>query len=113
MLKGSVADELLLAVRAAKRGASYLTPAASATMLAGDAASSADPGDGPHLTAREREVLELIGEGLTNRAVGSRLGISIKTVERHRTNLMAKLDVHSIVELIRVGIKLGIIQLDD
>ncbi len=113
VLKGSVADELLLAVRAAKRGASYLTPAASATMLGDDTAGGADPGDGPHLTAREREVLELIGEGLTNRAIGSRLGISIKTVERHRTNLMAKLDVHSIVELIRVGIKLGIIQLDD
>jgi two-component system response regulator NreC len=113
VLKGSVADELLLAVRAATRGASYLTPAASATMLGDDSAGGADQGDGPRLTDREREVLELIGEGLTNRAIGSRLGISIKTVERHRTNLMAKLDVHSIVELIRAGIKLGIIQLDD
>jgi two-component system response regulator NreC len=114
VLKGSVADELVLAVRAAERGASYLTPAASATMLADNAANSGEESDEANLlTDRERQVLGLIGEGLTNRAIGSKLGISIKTVERHRTNLMAKLDVHSIVELIRVGIKLGIIELED
>jgi len=114
VLKGSVADELLLAVRSAHRGASYLTPAASATMRGDDPAADATAGDADRrLTDREREVLGLIGAGLTNRAIGSRLGISVKTVERHRTNLMAKLDAHSIVELIRIGIKRGIIELDD
>ena len=114
VLKGSVADELLLAVRSAHRGATYLTPVASATILAQGADD--DRADEPRdhgLTDREREVLGLIGEGLTNRAIASRLGISIKTVERHRTNLMGKLDAHSIVELVRTGIKIGVIELDD
>lgn len=114
VLKGSVADELLLAVRSAHRGATYLTPLASETMLSEQAEDDeTDPSKGHGLTDREREVLGLIGEGLTNRAIASTLDISIKTVERHRTNLMAKLDAHSIVELVRTGIKFGFIELDD
>jgi DNA-binding NarL/FixJ family response regulator len=114
VLKGSVADELLLAIRSAHRGATYLTPLASETMLAEHVADDdPDRSNGHGLTDREREVLGLIGEGLTNRAIASKLDISIKTVERHRTNLMAKLDAHSIVELVRIGIRLGFIELDD
>lgn len=112
VLKGSVADELLLAVRSAHRGAMYLTTVASESLLAhGDDLD--DPAEKSSLTDREWEVLGLIGEGLTNRAIGNQLGISVKTVERHRTNLMAKLDAHSVVELVRIGIKLGAISLDD
>lgn len=114
VLKGSVADELLIAVRAASTGGTYLTRAASEQVI---------NGKGPHeesgvtsteasLTAREREVLALIGKSLTNRAIAARLGISVKTVERHRSNLMSKLDAHSVVELVRIGIKSGLIRLD-
>lgn len=113
VLKGAVADELLLAVRSAHRGATYLSPIASETILAEAADGSEDDAGDAGLTDRELQVLRLIGEGLTNRAIGSKLGISIKTVERHRTNLMAKLDAHSIVELVRTGIKIGVIELDD
>ena len=114
VLKGSVADELLIAVRAASTGGTYLTKAASEQFMNG---KTADPeADHPEasatLTPREQEVLRLIGSGLTNRAIASRLGISVKTVERHRSNLMKKLDVHSVVELVRIGIKAGVIQLD-
>ena len=67
----------------------------------------------PALTPREREVVSLIGDGLTNRAIAKELGISVKTVERHRTQLMAKLGAHNIVDLVRAGIRLGLIDLED
>ena len=61
------------------------------------------------LTAREREVLTCIAEGLTNREIAETLVISIKTVERHRENIMAKLDMHNRVELVKYAIKKGLI----
>ena len=110
VLKGSVSDELLLAVRVAHQGGTYIAPAVSDSVLVDDETAASR---NAALTKRETEVIGLIGEGLTNRAIASRLGISVKTVERHRTSLMAKLDAHSIVELIRAGIKLGYIRLDE
>ncbi|HKX75540.1 MAG TPA: response regulator transcription factor [Acidimicrobiia bacterium] len=111
VLKGSVADELILAIRAAFRGGTYLSERAGETIRS-------DTGNGDHdpvksLTNREREVLGLIGEGLTNRAISRQLGVSVKTVERHRTSLMGKLDAHSVVELVRIGIRAGVIKLGD
>lgn len=118
LLKGSVSDELLLAIRAASRGAVYLSPAISETALSD--VSSAPAGTGPkaqgpgdQLTPREREMLQLISEGYTNNRIAEALGISVKTVERHRTNLMAKLNAHNLVELIRVAMKHGLIRLQD
>ena len=110
VLKGSLADELLLGIRAAHRGATYLSPQAALGFSHG---TEPDPesSEVPALTRREREVISLIGEGLTNRAIAARLGISVKTVERHRTSLMAKLDVHTVVELVREGIRAGLIDL--
>ena len=116
LLKGSVSEELLLAIRAASRGATYLSPAVSETFLADMLTAQAsarklDPIG--KLTSREREILQLIGEGHTNSAIAELLGISMKTVERHRTNLMSKLNVRNLVGLVRVAIKHGLIQLDD
>ncbi|MGH8924753.1 MAG: response regulator transcription factor, partial [Acidimicrobiia bacterium] len=110
VLKGSAADELLLAVRAAARGSMYLSQQASAGLSAATTKEQ-EPRPITSLTEREKEVLTLIGEGLTNRAIATRLGLSVKTIERHRTSLMTKLDVHTIVELVRVGITLGLIRL--
>ena len=64
------------------------------------------------LTSREQEVLALLAEGLTNQQIADRLFISIKTVKNHRANIMQKLDLHSIHELIRYAAKLGLIDLD-
>lgn len=112
VLKGSVTEELLLAVRAADRGATYLSPVASASILETPASSNEPLASRDKLTPRELEVLQLIGEGLTNRAIGSQLGISVKTVERHRTRLMAKLDAHSIVELMREAFRRGLLDIE-
>jgi DNA-binding NarL/FixJ family response regulator len=115
LLKRSVTEELLLAVRAASRGETYLSPGISElvvsellTLQAGADASS--PFD--LLTPREREVLQLIAEGHTNAAIAQMIDTSIKTVEKHRANLMAKLDVHDVAGLTRVAIKHGLIFLD-
>lgn len=113
--KGSVSEELLFAVRAASRGAVYLSPAISNTVLIDSAAVSGSKAAGPaeQLTPREREMLQLIGKGSTNIQMASAMGISVKTVERHRTNLMSKLEAHNLVELIRIAMKRGLIRLSD
>jgi DNA-binding NarL/FixJ family response regulator len=116
LLKRSVVEELLLAIRAAMRGEIYLSPAISQMMmtdfLAGQSAAEAvSPFD--QLSAREREALKLVAEGATNKAIAEAMQISIKTVEKHRTNLMTKLNVHDLAGLIRIAIKHGLISLDE
>ena len=115
LLKRSVAEELLLAVRAASRGEIYLSPTISGSILAefltpqtdADACSPLE-----RLTPREREVLQLVSEGHTNSAIAKLLTVSVKTVEKHRANLMSKLNVHDLAALMRVAIKHGLILLD-
>ena len=65
------------------------------------------------LTPREREMLLLIGKGHTNNQMAQRMGVSIKTVERHRTHLMQKLNARNLVELIRVALTQGLIPMED
>ncbi len=76
------------------------------------AKETALPAEETPLSARELEVLKLLAEGLGNREIGARLGISPKTVARHRENLMAKLDLHSRTELVKYAIRIGLIDLD-
>jgi DNA-binding NarL/FixJ family response regulator len=116
LLKRSVTEELLLAIRAASRGEIYLSPAISRSIVAdlltlqtdADASSPFE-----RLTSREREVLQLISEGHTNNAIAQILKVSVKTVEKHRANLMSKLNVHDLAGLIRVAIKHGLIFPDE
>jgi two-component system response regulator NreC len=61
------------------------------------------------LTSKEREVLRLIGEGLNNRAIAERLGLSIHTIETHRKHVMEKLDLHSTVDLVRYAVRAGLV----
>ncbi len=116
LLKESIAEELHLAVRFAFQGKTYLSPAMSNTVLDAllypDLAEATDK-PGELLTPREREVLQLIAEGYTNNAIADELTISVKTVEKHRTNLMNKLDVHDLASLIRTAIKLKLIFLEE
>lgn len=111
LLKGSFKEELLLTVRAASRGATYLSPSVSETVLTPPSSQTPSPAD--QLTPRELELLQLIGKGHTNAEIADLLSISIKTVERHRTNLMTKLDARNIVELIRVAVRHRLIILNE
>ncbi|MFZ0547729.1 MAG: response regulator transcription factor [Candidatus Promineifilaceae bacterium] len=115
LLKGSFKEELLLAIQAVYRGATYLSPAVSDTILSDVAYPAASPLQtlNTPLTPREHEVLQLISEGHTNSEIAELLDVSIKTIERHRTSLMAKLEVRNVVELIRVALKHRLIVFDD
>jgi two-component system response regulator NreC len=62
------------------------------------------------LSARERQVLELVGEGLNNQEIGARLNLSPKTIARHRERIMNKLNLHSRTELVKFAIRTGLIQ---
>jgi DNA-binding NarL/FixJ family response regulator len=115
LLKDAVSEELLLAIRAASQGQMFLSPTISSsvmTMLLSPpderATSAADL-----LTPREREVLHLVAEGHTNTAIAGILDISVKTVEKHRANVMSKLEVNDLASLIQEAIKQGLILLDE
>lgn len=116
LLKDSVKEELLLAIRAASHGAIYLSPTISETLFADVYSPDEDSGINDTLiplTDREIQLLQLISEGHTNSEMAEKLHLSIKTVERHRANLMSKLNARNLVELIRIAIKHGLILMDD
>ena len=111
VLKRAVAEELLLAVRAANLGDTYLSPPIAGSILSEFLAvshGSDEPDVMERLTPRERQVLQLLAEGGTNRGIARELVISVKTVEKHRTHLMAKLNVHDLAGLVRVAVKHGL-----
>jgi DNA-binding NarL/FixJ family response regulator len=114
LLKDAVSEELMLAVRSVSQGKMFLSPTISDTVMTmllsppGATVSSA----ADLLTAREREVLQLVAEGHTNSSIANMLHISVKTVEKHRANVMTKLEVNDLASLIREGIKQGLILLD-
>jgi len=115
VLKGAVREELLLAIRAAMRGDIYLSPAISASLLDEllvDQVDGDERGPLELLTPREREVLQLIVEGHTNTAMAHELQVSVKTVQRHRANLMAKLNVHDLAGLVRMAITQSLVIVD-
>ncbi len=114
VLKDSTAADLVQAVQAAAEGRRFMSAPFSERaiedyMLKAQAAPL-DPYD--TLTAREREVLQLLAEGLTNNEISTQLFISPRTVEVHRANLMHKLDIHTQADLIRLAIKRGLVRLD-
>jgi DNA-binding NarL/FixJ family response regulator len=116
LLKNSITEELLLAVRAASRRETYLSPEISGIVVDDFLTHQADvekSGLFDQLTPREREIVQLIAEGYTNNGIARLLNISIKTVERHRANLMAKLDVHDVAGLTRIAVEHGLIFIDE
>lgn len=111
VLKRSAGTELITAVEAAARGESYFSPAI-ATMIVQDyrrvlETPLSTPAD--HLTQREREILQLVAEGHTNREIADLLTVSIKTVQAHRANLMEKLAAHDRTDLVKHAIRMGMI----
>jgi DNA-binding NarL/FixJ family response regulator len=108
VLKQAAAQELVRALRAVRGGEAYLHPAATRALI-GDYRRRRDDAPADGLTPREREVLRQVALGLSNRAIANALGISVKTVEAHRANLMSKLDMHDRTELVRYAIRTGLI----
>ena len=114
VLKDSDAAELVNAVREAYAGRRYLSPPLSDVIIDAYVNKSRETVLDVYdtLTNREREVLQLAAEGHTNADVASRLGISPRTVEIHRTNMMRKLGLHTEHELIRYALRRGILPAD-
>ncbi len=114
VLKRSLGRELVDAIEAAARGETYFSPAIATSVLQDYRRLLSRPTmDEPDvLTLREREVLQLIAEGKTNRDIAGLLTVSIKTVQAHRTHIMNKLDVHDRTELVKYAIRAGMISAD-
>jgi len=105
VLKDAAFQELLDAIDQVTAGGSYMSPSLGASL----AARGADQPTTPALSGREQEVLKMIAAGDTNRRIASRLGVSVKTVETHRANLMQKLGVRGAAELVRVAVEQGVL----
>ena len=107
LLKDAAGNDLLEAVRAVARGEGYLSPAVSDAVLNDYRRHVTNPID--LLTSREREVLQHIAEGKTNKEIANSLNLSVYTVEAHRGRLMEKLNLHSTGELVRFALRNGVI----
>ena len=115
VVKQAAPAELISAIQAVHRGDSFLSPSVSKTVIEEylkhtDAAPQGDHYEA--LTDREREVLQLIAEGYSNREIAEKLQVSIKTVGVHRVNLMEKLGIHNVTDLVKYALRKGIISLD-
>ncbi len=106
VLKTQAAVDIVQAIRDVLQGGIYLSPRVSRAVVTAYLSRSEPPPD--PLTAREREILQLIAEGETTKEIASRLGLSVKTVESHRINLMRKLDIHETATLVRYAIRRGL-----
>lgn len=112
VVKQAAPAELVSAIQAVHRGESFLSPSISRKVIEeyirqAEAVAEKDSYD--QLTPREREVLQLVAEGRSNREIAKLLHVSIKTVETHRAHLMNKLDIHSTAELTQYAIRKGVI----
>jgi two-component system, NarL family, response regulator NreC len=107
VLKTKASSELVQAIRAVGRGEMFLTQSISRTVVEalrqGEVTERA-------LSDRERQVLQLVAEGKTTKEIAALLGISVKTAESHRSNIMDKLDIHDTAGLVRYAIRRGLIQ---
>ena len=114
--KRAAPDELITAIRTVARGDVFLYPSL-ATRLVRDYLDRADTEEKPRiygqLTPREQEVLIHIAEGHSNSEIAENLVISVKTVDRHRENIMRKLNMHNRIELVKYAIRIGLIDLED
>ncbi len=113
--KKAAPTDLVSAIRVVREGGVFLYPSVAKALVRDYMGRAAENGvrsslDG--LTDREQEVLRLIADGLTNQEIADRLTISAKTVERHRANIMGKLNLHSRTELVKYAIRKGLIEVE-
>jgi len=111
-LKSSSYDELLMGIRSVLSGKRFISPEISENVLEGyleGRKTVKEKSSWDTLTQREREVLKLVAEGYKNKEIGSYLCISVKTVEKHRANIMQKLDLHTASALTAYGMDKGLV----
>lgn len=114
LLKTDAARELVVAVEALRRNKIYFTPKVAAMVLDGylrpqEPDSSSQTKARNRLTPREREIVQLLAEGKSSKEVASALGLSVKTAETHRSNIMRKLDLHSVSDLVLYAVRNNIV----
>ncbi|MDB6020217.1 MAG: LuxR family transcriptional regulator [Pedosphaera sp.] len=114
LVKQAAADDLLRAIREVQKGKKAFSPSIASRYQESNRLSSEHPPGaamlGDHLTPREAEALQLIAEGMTNKQIAAELGISAKTVEKHRQQVMNKLRIHDVAGLTRYALSKGIIK---
>jgi DNA-binding NarL/FixJ family response regulator len=111
MLKDAATLELQLALTVVMKGEMYLSPAVSRQVVEGYVRSGA-ANPAAQLTERQREILKLIAEGLSSKEIAYRLGLSAKTVDTHRAQIMERLGIRDIAGLVRFAIRAGLVSLD-
>ncbi|TAH47318.1 MAG: response regulator transcription factor [Gammaproteobacteria bacterium] len=116
LIKDAAVDELRNALDTLAMGRTYLSPVISETMLHGFLRTGKSPAEAgaelDKLTARQREILQLIAEGHGTRDIATRLGLSVKTVESHRSQIMDRLDIHDVPSLVRFAVRTGLVSND-
>ena len=116
VLKDSSREELLLAIRKVAKGEQYLCQTITARFVTGYLQGSKQQngaGGARMVTDRERQVLSRIALGLPNKLIAKELGLAVKTVEKHRSNLMRKLSLHNAAAITMYALKSGIVSADD
>ena len=110
LLKDAAPLELEFAIKAVLRGETFLSPAVSKGVVSDYVQRlRSDDQQADPLTPRQREVLQLIAEGLSTKEVARRLDLSVKTVETHRSQLMKQLDIHEVTGLVRYAMRVGLV----
>lgn len=110
VVKSAASGELLAAIDAVRAGRTYLSPSVAHWAIDAIAAPRAPKrGDQREVTARERQVLQLVADGLSTKEIATVLGVSIKTIETHRANLMTKLAIRKASGLVRVAMQEGLL----
>ncbi len=110
VLKSKAGSSLVEAVYTVCKGELFLSPGVSKAVV--NAFLSKDDAPADPLSIREREVLQLIAEGKNVKEIGGVLGISVKTAESHRTNIMNKLNIHDVAGLVRYAIREGLVRIE-
>jgi len=110
LTKQSAANDLPKAIREVRRGNRYFSPSIARQLQDRQKTRQEDYGEKRELTVREAEVLSLVATGYSNKESASQLGISIKTIEKHRQQVMNKLNIHETAGLTRYAISKGIVE---
>lgn len=111
LLKGSGLSDLVTAIETVARGERFFSPRV-AQLLEAEGSPRVEAVAGQPLTGREREVLQLVGEGHSSAEIAHRLGLSLKTIEGHRGRIMTKLAAGNVADLVRYAVRLGLVDVN-